>query len=208
MRTIGNNLLVAGTTLVTSITLSDGQATCAAYNNGTWQYLIGKTDRTASGDYVSSEYAFDANNRGDLAFEYVGNNYNVEIAARVNNTFHYIQSMSDFLPDGALLLGITQILMNDDGAMYSSWNQRSESAGLMSTESGAGRWRHSNSIAERGGVHDRDATNREAHRRVCNGSTRKQRHHSRGVGYLPDSGRKWRAGHGSHGAGNSAGAMG
>jgi hypothetical protein len=118
VRSISTLLQATSTSLVTQITMADGQQTFAAYSSGAWQYPASRTDRTASGDFVNDGYSFGVNSRGDIGFAYAGNNYNTAIAVRIGNSFHYVQSTSDFTPDGALLTGISQIVMNDDGAMF------------------------------------------------------------------------------------------
>jgi len=117
IRSISTLLQATSTSLVTQITMADGQQTFAAYSSGAWQYPASRTDRTASGDFVNDGYSFGVNSRGDIGFAYVGNNYNHAIAVRIGNSFHYVQSTSDFTPDGALLTGINQIVMNDDGTI-------------------------------------------------------------------------------------------
>lgn len=110
-----------GNTVVTNIGLDDGQHTNVTYTNGHWDYVAGKNDRLATGEFVSwANYdVFDGNSKGDSVFFFGGSgSYTNGIAARVGGTFRKVLSLSDFTPDGDTLIAITQITIDDDDVVH------------------------------------------------------------------------------------------
>lgn len=119
VQSVDLKLAGGGGFLVTTVSLNDGQNTYVRYRSGGWEYIAGKNERTATGNIVQGgSGTFDINIAGDLAFDFSGGSYNEHIAAKRGAAFQEIQALSDLTPDGDALIGVTQILLNDDGTVF------------------------------------------------------------------------------------------
>jgi hypothetical protein len=118
VKTTRQSLTGAGGVLVTGAYFADGTGTLVRYVNNAWEYVIGKGERTATGNTVSFAGLQDVNSAGDVAFYYGGLNYTQEIAVKRGGTFHAIHSLGDLTPEGELLIAINQLRITDGGTVF------------------------------------------------------------------------------------------
>jgi hypothetical protein len=95
--------------------------TLARYTGGQWDYLVGNSDRLATGNTVDASIQwnlFDVNHSCDAVFQTRGNFDTRHIAARVGGKYHQIHALGDLTPEGDLLVAVVQLLLNDDGTIF------------------------------------------------------------------------------------------
>ena len=98
--------------------VTDGQSTVVRLVDNKWEYVAAKNDRTATGGRVNGAGSVNVNRAGDVVFVYTSSPYSQDIAVKRGDTFHAIHSMADLTPEGELLTGINQLLINDDGTVF------------------------------------------------------------------------------------------
>jgi len=95
--------------------------TLARYTGRQWEYLVGSSDRLATGNPVNASVQgnlFDLNHSCDAVFQSRDGGTSLNIAARVGGKYHQIHSLGDLTPEGDLLVAVVQLLINDDGMIF------------------------------------------------------------------------------------------
>jgi hypothetical protein len=95
--------------------------TLGHYTGGQWEYLVGSSDRLATGNMVNASVQgnlFDVNHSCDAVFQSRDGGQSVNIAARVGGRYHQIHSLGDLTPEGDLLVAVVQLLLDDDGTIF------------------------------------------------------------------------------------------
>lgn len=111
-------LRAAGPHLMAQLYFEGGLASAAAWRNGRMENVVSPAELTPLGYNVNWISAFDVNTRGDVAYVSGYPEGGQGVFVKRGDRTYVVLNSARTLSDGALLLGLNQLELRDDGTLY------------------------------------------------------------------------------------------